>query len=654
MMQCRTGVGSPMSGGVLCAGRSPLQGGAAITSRLVALLCLPVAPVLAQPSTALAELSFEQLGSIEISSVSKKEEALADAAASVFVITRDDIRRSGATLLPEVLRLAPNLQVAQIRAYQYAISARGFNSSTANKLLVLIDGRLIYTPLYSGVFWDAQDVAIDEIERIEVISGPGGTLWGANAVNGVINVITRAAGMDEGTRASLTAGNLGASATARLAGRFDNAAWRVYAKADRRRATEQLNGASAHDSWSRGQVGFRVDMPHGDGKLTLQGDGYRNSIEPATLPGQHHSGANLLARWSRKTDSGGALELLAYVDHVGRNAPASYTESQQTGVIDIQYALPAAGAGHWLVGAGHRHVRDHVGNVSTMFAFLPAKRRLHWTHAYANYEHRLTPTLKLDAGLRLEHNSTTGLESMPSLKLAWKFADDQLLWLGLARPVRTPSRIDTDFYAPPRPPSPGLAGGPGFRSETARALDLGWRGKLSDSLQASVTAFHADYEHLRGLMRLSPTYLVLANPHHGRVTGAEGWFDWRLARAWQLQGGLLALRERFGGVGALPTAQGYDPRWQWRLASVWELAGTELAVGARGVDRLRNSPVPAYRSVDVHWGAPLTPRIRIAVTARNLLDRHHLEFQSSSSPAALPLTPQVGRELTIGLTVELP
>lgn len=646
-MQSRVGRG--MSGFVgRCAAMPPRIG----TAAPVLSLGLLLAPATAQQATALTELSFEQLGSIEISSVSRKDEALADAAASVFVITRDDIRRSGATLLPEVLRLAPNLQVAQMRAHQYAITARGFNSSTANKLLVLIDGRLIYTPLYSGVFWDAQDVALDEIERIEIISGPGGTLWGANAVNGVINIITRAAGADERARAGLVAGNLGASAAARLAGRLDSAAWRLYAKADRRDATEQLNGASALDAWSRGQVGFRLDLPQAEGQLTVQGDGYRNSIEQARLARQHHRGANLLARWNRKTASGGALEVLAYVDHVGRDAPGTYNESQQTGVIDVQYALPAAGSGQWLVGAGHRHVRDRVGSSSATLAFVPAKRQLRWTHAYANYEHRLTPTLKLDAGLRLEHNSASGLESMPSFKLAWKFADDQLLWLGLARPVRTPSRIDTDFYF--RFGNIRLNGSPDFRAETARAFDLGWRGKLGDMLQASATLFHARYEHLRGYMQTSPTTFLLANPGYGHVTGVEGWFDWRLAQDWQLQGGLMGLRERFGSTSPLPSVQGYDPRWQWRLGSVWKIESTELAVSARGIDRLRNWPIPAYRSVDVTWGVPLTPRVRLTVAARNLLDRRHLEFPPTTNLAALPMTSQIGRELAIGLTAELP
>ena len=231
-----------------------------------------------------ADLSLEELGNIEVTSVSRRKERLADAPASVFVITAEDIRRSGATLLPDVLRLAPNLQVTQLNASQYAISARGLNNAAGNKLLVLIDGRSVYTPLFSGVFWDAQDVMVEDIERIEVISGPAGTTWGTNAVNGVINVITRPASATLGGLISAGGGNTESGGAVRYGARVgETARLRLYGKYFDRPHTQNASGGSVNDAWHKGQVGFRADWQGAGDELTLQGDAYQGSEEQAAL-----------------------------------------------------------------------------------------------------------------------------------------------------------------------------------------------------------------------------------------------------------------------------------------------------------------------------------------------------------------------------------
>src|SRR5713101_519654 len=291
---------------------------------------LASAAVCAQPVRVadLADLSIEELGNIQITSVSKHSERLADAPASIFVITGEDIRRSGANRLPEALRLAPNLEVARINASSYAISARGFNqpSGIANKLLVLIDGRTVYTPLFSGVFWDAQDVMLEDVERIEVISGPGAALWGANAVNGVINVITRRSSDTQGGYAYGHSGNLERGYGARYGGAEGNVSYRAYGRVFDIFNTSTANGATLSDGWSKGQAGFRADWGTTANGLTLQGDGYRGSLDQVTDQNAHISGANLLARWNRDLAGWGGLQVQGNVDQTERDIPGVFAE----------------------------------------------------------------------------------------------------------------------------------------------------------------------------------------------------------------------------------------------------------------------------------------------------------------------------------------
>src|SRR5881392_810469 len=290
----------------------------------------------------LSTLSLEELSNIEITSVSKRAERLSDAPTSVFVITGDDIRRSGATSLPEALRLAPNLEVARVDSRQYAISARGFNNTIANKLLVLIDGRTVYTPLFSGVFWDAQDTLLEDVDRIEVISGPGTTLWGANAVNGVINVITRRAAETQGALLVAGAGNLERGAAARQGGKLGaDGAFRVYGKISDRDQTSRADGTSAHDSWDSGQVGFRADWGTAAGAFTLQGDAYRGTIDQAAAGDIRISGGNLLGRWARQLSGGDRVQAQAYFDNTGREIPGTFEERLNIFDVEFQHALRA-------------------------------------------------------------------------------------------------------------------------------------------------------------------------------------------------------------------------------------------------------------------------------------------------------------------------
>jgi iron complex outermembrane receptor protein len=627
MFERLRGQESRSSGRGIARGARPAQACA-----LAAALTLAPAGPCAATAPDLADLSLEQLGDIEITSVSRKEQRLADAPASIYVITREAIRRSGANTLAEVLRLAPNLQVARISASQYAISARGFNSSTANKLLVLIDGRSIYTPLYSGVFWDSQDVMLADVERIEVLSGPGGTLWGANAVNGVINVITAAAGA--GGLAQASAGNLAQAASLRQGWTFDGGALRAYAKYNRRHDSERASGTEADDGFHKLQLGFRGDLNAGGGALTLQGDAYRQTVglPGGSAPQQFHGG-NLLARWVRPLADGASLNLQTFLDRSWRDVPGGYTENLRTLDFDLQYLFAAHDGARWTLGGGHRTTHDDVGNISGLFAFLSAERRLSWTNAFAQYERQLSPSTTWTAGLRAEHNSYTGTEWMPSTRLAFKPSSEVLLWGALSRAVRTPSRIDVEFISYPTPQSPyQLLGGPGFRSEVANTLELGLRAQPSEKLSFSVTLFGSRYSQLRDFSFTNASTYVFTNGAKARVYGAEAWGRYQVSRGWSLQAGLMGLHESFDGTLGAALARGNDPSYQLRLGSTWSLDnGLDIDLSLRRIAALRFTNVPGYTEADARLGWRYSDSLEFALSGRNLLHARHQEFPPATA-----------------------
>jgi len=577
-----------------------------------------------QTARSLVDLSLEQLSSIVVTSVSRRDEPLSRAAASIYVITAEDIRRSGASSLPQALRLAPNLQVARADTSQYAISARGFNSTLANKLLVLIDGRTVYTPLFSGTFWEVQDVMLEDVDRIEVISGPGATLWGANAVNGVINVITRPAADTQGTLASARAGTAGRDAAARHGGALGGGHYRVYAKALQRDATALASGVSNNDQADQVRLGFRADWGRpGDG-VTFQGDAYGGESNQVAAPARETAGLNLLARLTRDLGSGASLRAQAYYDRTYRNHPGVFKEHLDTLDFELQHGLSPAGRHRLLWGLGWRHHRDDVGN-SAAVAFLPAERTLDQSHFFAQDEIALQPDLDLTLGAKLETNSYTGTEFLPSARLGWRLSPGHFVWTALSRAVRAPSRIDREFF------SPAVAGGPDFRSEVSRVLELGYRAQPARSVSLSLTGFYHDYEHLRTLSP-APGGAVVANDLEGRTSGFEGWAGWRPADWWRLSGGFARLHQSLSlrpGATDLqqPASIGSDPDSWWKLRAQFDLGPAhELDVLVRHYDGLANRNVPAYTAVDLRLG--WTPRrdVELSLGLENVLDPRHVEW----------------------------
>jgi iron complex outermembrane receptor protein len=614
-------------------------------SRLLALsacasLAMPAA-VAAPDASELSDLSLEQLSNVVVTSVSRQEELLARAAASIAIIGSSDIRRSGARSLSEALRLAPNLQVARVDARNYAITARGFNSAFENKLLVLIDGRSVYSPLFSGVFWDAQDLVMDDIERIEVISGPGSTVWGANAVNGVINVITKSATETLGGRATFAAGGGERTGTARYGAELgSHASYRVYAKTVRVDDSVTASGVSTGTGFERSQAGFRTDwdLDRAGASATLSGDAYQGSLGQIGTRNIRIGGANLNASVTGRRGDNGDYRLQLLFDHTERNQPNAFVEHLDTVDAQAQYNLRLGQRHRLSFGAGYRFAKDDLQS-GAGFAFLPAELNLHTGNVFAQDEIALAEALRFTAGLKVEHNNYTGAEFLPNLRLGWSPSNTSLVWSSLSRTVRAPSRIDRDFYAPAAPgivngvPRFAIGGGPDFVSETANVFELGYRAQPTALFSWSVTGFYSQYDRLRTLEPLAGGGVGFRNFGEGRVRGVEMWGRWHPSDSLHLSAGLVRQAIRSGlsagsrdssGATGLSTN---DPGRHWLLRASKDISDTsQVDATLRYQGSLPAPAVPAYYEMDVRWMWALLPNTELALIGQNLLHGSHVEF----------------------------
>ena len=582
----------------------------------------------------LKKMSLEELLNIEVTTVSKRPEKLTESASAIQVITQDDIRRSGATSIPEALRLAPNLQVAQVDSSQWAISARGFNSTAANKLLVLIDGRSVYTPLYSGVFWDVQDTLLEDIDRIEVVSGPGATLWGANAVNGVINIITKSAKDTQGALLSAGGGTqLNDFAGARYGGKLgDNLYFRLYGKYFDRDNTVFADGSDAMNDWRMGQGGFRMDWlpPSGDA-VTLRGDGYGGSFELPTPGDTTVDGQNVLGRWTHPLAEDSDLSVQLYWDRTHRRIPNLFAEDLNTYDFDFQHRFPLGQRQRLIWGAGYRLMADKVVN-GPILAFLPPERNLQLFSGFVQDEIALVENrLLFTIGTKLEHNDFSGFEVQPSGRIAWTPEDRHTLWAAISRAVRSPSRIDSDFYTFV-PGFTNFVGGTNFDSEKLIAYELGYRVRPLERLSVSLALFFNDYDDIRSVQQVGTNTAVIANGLRGESYGAELSGSYQLTDWWRVRAGYTYLHKRiFLKPGASDlnngTAEGNDPQHQVSLRSSVDLPGhVELDAGLRYVDRLPAPPVPGYVELDARLAWRPIKNVELAIVGQNLLDNRHPEF----------------------------
>lgn len=584
----------------------------------------------------LKRMSLDELMDIEVTSVSKRAEKLTEVASAIQVITGEDIHRSAATSLPEALRLAPNLQVAQLNSYSWVVGARGFNGNFANKLLVMIDGRSVYTPLFAGVLWDVQNTMLEDVERIEVVSGPGGSLWGANAVNGVINVISKSARDTQGGYVTAAAGSaLEAGGAVRYGGRIgENIYFRVYGQYSSRDNTTLANGQDAMDAWHIGQGGFRLDYaPPTANLVTIQGDLYRGT-EHTTPIDSKVRGENLLGRWTRTLAPDSVLTLQTYYDHTWRrDVPSTITDELTTLDIDLQHGLPLGSRHNFLWGIDVRLMWDEAVTSTALVGLLPPQRDMELYSGFLQDEIVLVPDrLKLTLGTKLEHNDFSGVEIQPSMRLAWTPTDKQTIWGALSRAVRTPSRFDTDYHLPKAPPF-FINGGPDFVSEKMISTELGYRFQPRSDLALSLATFYSRYGDIYNVQTATFPFTI-ENGAEGHSWGVELSGTWQPSERWRLRGGYnhfsKRLRSKPGHVAtsAVLASQGDDPADQLSLQSILELRpGLQFDVTARYVSALPDPYVPAYLTFDVRL-AWLVHQWEWSVVGQNLGDRRHVEFGS--------------------------
>ncbi len=589
------------------------------------------------PSVAtLKKLSVEELMNVQVTSVSRRPEKLSQVPSAIQVLTQEDIRRSAASSLPEALRLATNLQVAQMDSRQWTVSARGFNGSAANKLLVLIDGRTIYTPLFSGVFWDAQDIALSDVERIEVISGPGATLWGTNAVNGVINIITKNAKDTQGLVLSGGGGTqLRGIAGARFGGALGRTAWlRVYGKDFARQPSLRPDGTDAADEWHLRQGGFRMDWEASAvNHVSVQGDIYDGRIRQDTLPDVGISGHNIVARWSHTASGNSSVTAQLYYDRTHRDLPKVFGEDLDTYDIDAQHHFRLGNRHDVVWGLGYRLINDWVGN-SAQLAFLPPHVAREWFSGFVQDEIAVVPErLHVALGTKVEHNDYTGFEVQPSGRVNWTVSPNATLWAAVSRAVRAPSRIDREFYAPAQPPY-FLAGGPNFHSEQELAYELGYR-RQEEAVAFSVATFYNRYYGLRSIEQVNPPQpipVVIGNGQDGESYGAELTGDYRVTNRWRVRAGYTELRvhvwptpgstDRSGGSG-----ESHDPERQFTLTSSLNVPGDLALDGTwRYVGAITNQQVPDYSEVDARLTWQPEAAWSLSVVGQNLLHSSHTEF----------------------------
>ncbi len=583
--------------------------------------------------TDLSALSIEELAELTVLSATKTPQALSEVPTSLYVITREEILRSGAQNLPETLRLAPNLQVQQINTREYAITARGFNGyESANKLLVVRDGRSLYSTLFSGVFWELHQPLLEDIQQIEVISGPGGTLHGPNAVNGVINITSRSA-FD--TQSGLVRAEIG-TGDRRAAARYGfglgpNGAMRIYGQMFERDGLPAGAAPDFADGDSGWAAGFRTDFTSGAGELSIQGELFDTANRLRGSEGER--GGHAILAWSRRLNARSSAQLQVYYDHFEREF-LQVRDALET--IDLDAQLNLLRGDHQIVtGFGMRTTRDEFINNLNLFRLEPESRRLWIFNGFVQDRITLSPELTLIAGIKVERSSYSGFELLPNIRLGWNFRPDHMLWGAVSRAVRTPSRIDRDLGG-----LPFLAPAPDFRSEKLVAFELGYRGRPTPDTSLSINLFFNRYDDLRTASLVGdPLPGQLTNNLAGHSYGLEAWAGWQPVEGWRLRAGLNLLGKDFhlkqGTTDTTGAASlGLDPDYQFLLRSSVDVAdNVHFDAGLRGVGGLEGglglAPVGSYVEADARLGWFVSDGLELYVAARNLLHRDH---QESSDP----------------------
>jgi len=618
-----------------------------------------------KPEGRLTHVSLEDLGQIEVTTASKQPVKASRTPAAIYVITQEDIRRSGATSIPEALRLAPGVEVARVDSNTWSLGIRGFGSALSRSVLVLIDGRSVYTPLFAGVYWQVQDTVLEDIERIEVIRGPGGTIWGANAVNGIINIITKNAKDTRGTMASTGGGNLDQGfVNARYgAGNGKNFSYRIYGKAFTR-GPEFHPDHRQFDDWRMGQTGFRTDWDlHDHDTLTLQGDLYNGDVgqkvgitsyAPPFMTNVEQNaelaGGNLLGRWKRDLGSGSDLQVQTYYDRTNRKQ-SNFAESRDTFDIDFMHHLPLPGRQDFLWGLGARLSSGNVTQVVPTVAFTPNHYTDKLYSAFIQDEISLAGNqLSLTIGSKFLHNGYSGFEVEPTARLLWTPSPGQSVWGAVTRAVRTPSRIEEDLQLTALlSPNPltffRVTGDRKFSSEHLIGYEAGYRTLLRSKFYLDIAAFYNNYSNLLSIEPGTPFSETSPPPPHvvfpllfrngllGNTSGFEVAPDWTPTHSWRLRGSYsylhFDLKKEAGSLddSTVSSTQGSSPHHLVTIQSSLNLPKKlEFDQTLRYVSALPAQLVRGYWSADVRFSWQATRSLDFSIVGQNLFQPHHAEF----------------------------
>ena len=617
----------------------------------------------------LTTTAIEDLMSMEVTSVSKKEQAISQTAAAIYIITQEDIRRSGMTSIPDLLRMVPGMDVAQINSNNWAISARGFNGRFANGLLVLIDGRSLYSPEFAGVFWQIQQLMPEDIERIEVIRGPGATLWGANAVNGVINIITKKAKDTQGGLAVAGGGmQKRAFGSARYgASNGDKVDYRLYGSYFNRGDFQNSTGQAAGDSWHGTFGGFRSDWQLSSrDALTVEGDIYDDSTNGQTklasfappfmltpLTTTTFFGGDVNTRWTRTYSSKSELSLQMYYDGLSRD-DVLIDGFINIFNVDLQQRF-ATGRHDFVWGAEYRFTGDTT-SATTLVSLNPPELQTHLGSVFVQDEFTLVPArLWFTPGIRLEQAPFSGFGVLSSGSILWSINEKHSLWISAAQADRTPQRSERDLHDVTRVfPGPGgsltsvdLFGSPASNDQTTLDFQAGYRARLTKTLSTDLATFYDHYGDLQTTEPGAPFFSNLPVPHtviplyyanemHGKGYGGEFSVSWKPANRWKLDAGYSFLRQIFKlnpgsqSPNSLLSA-GDSPQHQFQIRSRLNLARqTEFDTSVYYVGRLLDQSVPAYTRVDLRLGWHPYESVDLDVIGQNLLAPRHLEFLNNT------------------------
>lgn len=604
----------------------------------------------------LGDMSLEELLQVEVTSASRKAEPAIHVPAAIFVLTREDLRRSGATSIPEVLRLVPGMDVARLDSNRWSISARGFKDQFANKMLVLIDGRSVYTPLFSGVWWDEVDVPFDEIERIEVIRGPGAAMWGANAVNGVINIITRDAATTQGALVDAGGGTMDHSLVyMRYGGQLDEGHWRIWGKYLDRDATHLASGADAQDDWHVGRAGFRGDLPLGDrDKLLVEGGVYTGDVHnqlslpspnaPFQVAQRNQSeieGWSLLSRWTRRTGENSELQLTASADSTERDT-SIFIEDRTSAALDLQHCFVPFAQHEVVWGLSYRTTHAEAQG-SFVLSLRDSRRTDELFGAFVQDEIELAPDrLKLILGSKFEKNDYTGWEYQPNARFVYTPDSTQAYWASISRAVRTPSQVEDDVQLVQTfiPGAPNqvvtLFGNHDLEAEQLIAYELGYRVQPTERLSFDLATFYNDYDKLIVFEPGAPFLsvggdlivpLTAENLTQGHAYGAELAAEWAARDDTRLKASYSYIDLVVDDSPNRQSTQGDEvPQNQLRLRVEHDLTeNTDLAIGLMYVDSLKAGNIDSYFRTDCRFEWRPSANLRLTLGVQNLFHDGQVE-----------------------------